>query len=456
MAMSSARKGWAAVGLAASLSLVLAACGGDDGDDDETAGGGGETGGGGGDCAFAEDYGDLEGTEISVYSTIVAPEDAPLEASFDAFEECTGATVVYEGSDEFEAQLPIRIQGGSPPDLAIIPQPGLLASLVRDYDAVIPVPDEARANVEASFDPSWIEYGTVDGTYYGTPFGANVKSFVWYSPSAFEGAGYEVPETWDDLIALSDQIVEDGGLPWCAGFGSGDATGWPGTDWIEEVMLRTAGADVYDQWYRHEIPFNDPQVVSAFDTVGEILKNDEYVNGGLGDVASIATTRFEDAGLPILDGNCWMHHQASFYQANWGEGVEVGEDGDVFAFYLPGIDPAHGNPVLGGGEFTAAFTERPEVQAFQTYLSSDHWHAERASHGNFVSANRTVPIDAYESPVNQLSAEIIQDPEAVFRLDASDLMPAEIGTVAFWTGMVDWITGAETQETVDAIEAAWP
>ncbi|WP_026877851.1 ABC transporter substrate-binding protein [Jiangella gansuensis] len=452
MAKSSARKGWAAVGLAASVSLVLAACGGDDGDD-PTAGGDGD---GETDCAFAEDYGDLSGTEVTVYSTIVAPEDAPLEASFDEYEECTGATVVYEGSDEFEAQLPIRIQGGSPPDLAIIPQPGLLARLVRDFDAVIPVPDDATANVEASFDPSWIEYGTVDGTYYGTPFGANVKSFVWYSPSAFEGAGYEIPETWDDMIEISDQIVEDGGIPWCAGFGSGDATGWPGTDWVEEVMLRTAGPDVYDQWYLHEIPFNDPQVVEAFDTVGEILKNDQYVNGGLGDVASIATTRFEDAGLPILDGSCWMHHQASFYQANWGEGVEVAEDGDVFAFYLPGIEEEHGNPVLGGGEFVAAFAERPEVQTFQTYLSSDHWHAERASHGNFVSANRTVPIDAYESPVNQLSAEIIQDEEAVFRFDASDLMPAQVGTVAFWTGMVDWVTGASTQQTVDAIEAAWP
>ncbi|SDU36343.1 ABC transporter substrate-binding protein [Jiangella alkaliphila] len=454
MAMSSARKGWAAVGLAASVSLVLAACGGDDDGDDDTAGGG-DTGGGG-DCAFAEDFTDLDGTSVTVYSTIVAPEDAPLEASFDAFEECTGMTVVYEGSDEFEAQLPVRIQGGSPPDLAIIPQPGLLATLVRDFDAVIEVPEDARANVEASFDPAWVDYGTVDGTYYGTPFGANVKSFVWYSPSAFADAGYEIPTTWDDLIALSDQIVADGGMPWCAGFGSGDATGWPGTDWVEEVMLRTAGIDVYRQWYNHEIPFNDPQVVEAFDTVAEILKNDQYVNGGLGDVTSIATTRFEDGGLPILDGNCWMHRQASFYQANWGEGVEVGEDGDVYAFYLPGINPEHGNPVLGGGEFVAAFTERPEVQAFQRYLTTDHFHAERASKGNFVSANRTVPVDAYDSPVNQLSAEIIADPEAVFGFDASDLMPAEVGTVAFWTGMVNWITGAETQETVDAIEDAWP
>jgi alpha-glucoside transport system substrate-binding protein len=151
-----------------------------------------------------------------------------------------------------------------------------------------------------------------------------------------------------------------------------------------------------------------------------------------------------------------MHRQASFYAFNWGEGVEVAEDGDVFAFYLPPIEEEHGSPVLGGGEFTAAFAEREEVQQFQTYLSSDHWHAERASLGNFVSANKTVELDAYDSEVNRLSAEIFQDPEAVFRFDASDLMPAEVGTVAFWSGMVDWLTGASTQETLDSIQAAWP
>lgn len=453
MARSTAGRSITAAAGALGLSLVLVACGGDDSGDGD-GGSGGETGGA--ECDFAADYGDLSGTQITAYSTIVPPEDAPLEASFDKFEECTGATVVYEGSDEFEAQLPVRIQGGTPPDLAIIPQPGLLATLVRDYDAVVPAPDEVKANVEASFDPSWIEYGTVDDTFYAAPFGANIKSFVWYSPGAFEEAGYEVPETWDDMLALSDQIVADGGKPWCAGLGSGDATGWPATDWVEEVMLRNAGADVYDQWYKHEIPFNDPQVAEAVDIVGDILKNEDYVNGGLGDVSSIATTRFEDGGLPILQGNCWMHHQASFYAANWGEGVTVAEDGDVFAFYLPSIKEEHGNPVLGGGEFVAAFTERPEVQAFQTYLSSDHWHAERATLGNFVSANKTVPLDSYDSPVNRLSAEIFQDPDAVFRFDASDLMPAEVGTVAFWTGMVNWITGQSTQDTVDAIEAAWP
>lgn len=466
MANSRARRATVGVSSALALSLVFAACGGDDGDDDTAASDDtqaeeedGEDGGTADEeCAFAEPYGDLSGTEVTVYSTIVdAAEVEPLEASFDAFEECTGTTVVYEGSDEFEAQLPVRIEGGTPPDIALIPQPGLLAQLVNDYpDAVMPAPDETRANVEASFDESWIGYGTVNDTFYAAPFGSNVKSFVWYSPSAFADAGYEVPETWDELIALSDQIVDDGSVPWCAGVGSGEATGWPATDWVEDVMLRTAGPDVYDQWIDHEIPFNDPQVVEAMDTVGEILKNPDYVNGGLGGVESIATTDFGDAGLPILDGNCWMHRQASFYVSFWGEDVEIGEDGDVFAFYLPPIEEEHGSPVLGAGEFTAAFADRNEVQQFQTYLSSDHWHAERAALGNFVSANTTVPLDAYDDPILRLSAEIIQDENAVFRFDASDLMPGQVGSEALLTGMVDWLTGDSSQQVADAVEASWP
>jgi alpha-glucoside transport system substrate-binding protein len=214
---------------------------------------------------------------------------------------------------------------------------------------------------------------------------------------------------------------------------------------------------VYDQWYTHEIPFNDPQIIEAIDTVGEILKNEDYVNGGLGDVASIATTRFEDAGLPITLGQCYMHRQASFYAANWPEGTEVAEDGDIFAFYLPPIDPEQGSPVLGGGEFVAAFSDRPEVQAFQAYMATADWHAERTAQGGaFVSANLEVPLDLYDDPIDRLSAEILQDEETVFRFDASDLMPGAVGTGSFWTGMVDWLTGASTEEVADAIEESWP
>ena len=163
---------------------------------------------------------------------------------------------------------------------------------------------------------------------------------------------------------------------------------------------------------------------------------------------SIATTAFQDGGLPILEGECGMHRQASFYANQWPEGTEVAEDGDVFAFYLPPTTTSNGKPVLGGGEFVAAFADRPEVQAVQTYLSSDVWANEKAKAtlgGGWVSANKGLDVANLASPIDKLSVEILQDPEAVFRFDGSDLMPAAVGAGSFWKEMTDWITGERHQ-----------
>ncbi|MBO1751522.1 carbohydrate ABC transporter substrate-binding protein [Actinotalea sp. BY-33] len=452
----------AAVGGFAALALTLAACTPPPSDEDNNAGDDGDREIAEG-CEAFEQYGDLSGTTVTVYTSITAPEDQPHIDSYVPFEDCTGATIEYDGSREFEAQLPVRLQSGNAPDIAYIPQPGLMASLVRDFpDAAVEVGELAQSNVAEYYDPSWREYGSVDGTFYGTPLGANVKSFVWYSPSMFRDAGYEIPQTWDELIALSDQIVADGGTPWCAGIESGDATGWPATDWLEDVLLRTAGPEVYDQWLSHEIPFNDPQVAEALEAVGSILKNPDYVNAGYGDVQSIASTPFADAGFPILDGECWMHRQASFYAANWESaqpGTTVAEDGDVFAFYFPAMSTDE-RPVLGGGEFTVAFADRPEVAAFQAYLTSPEWVNTKIplhTTGGWVSANSDQDTTLYASPIDRLSAEQLADESATFRFDASDLMPGEIGTSAFWTEMVNWIASDKDNAAVlDDIEAAWP
>lgn len=450
-----------ALALAASgtgLALVLAACGGGDGDGGD-GGDGGDTASAEIDCSAYDEFGDLEGTTVNVYTSIVEPEQATQEASYDAFEECTGVTVEYEGSREFEAQLLVRIQAGNAPDIAYLPQPGLLNTIVNDFpEAIVPAPDATVANVDEFFSEEWKEYGTVDGTFYAAPLGANAKSFVWYSPSMFADAGYEVPTTWTEMMDLSQQIADTDAIPWCAGVESGDATGWPGTDWIEDVVLRTAGPDVYDQWVTHEIPFNDPQIVEAWDTTGEILKNPDFVNAGLGGVDSIATTAWTDAGYPILDGTCWMHRAANFYATQWPSGTEVGPDGDVYAFYLP-TDQTDMKPVLGGGEFVAAFNDRPEVQAFQTFLSSADWANAKAvatPDGGWVSANNGLDPANLATEFDQMTAELLADEQTVFRFDGSDLMPGDVGAGTFWTGIVNWLTGQSTQEVVDRIENTWP
>ncbi len=310
MALNSKRRIAALTGVLA-VALTATACG----SSDDSSGGSASSGGTSTiDCAPYKAFGDLKGKTVSVYTSITAPEDAPHQASYKPFEECTGVTIKYEGSKEFEAQLPVRVKGGNAPDIAYIPQPGLLATMVAT-GAVKEAPPEVVANVDKNM-PDWKNYGTVDGKFYAAPLGANVKSFVWYSPKAFADKGYQVPKTWAELLALSDKIVADnpGGdvKPWCAGIESGDATGWPATDWVEDVMLRTAGAEIYDKWVKHEIPFNDPAVATALAEVGKILKNPKYVNGGYGDVKTIASTSFQDGGLPIArrSNTCYMHRQA--------------------------------------------------------------------------------------------------------------------------------------------------
>ncbi|MCW2777111.1 MAG: sugar transporter substrate-binding protein [Frankiales bacterium] len=442
---------------AVGLSVLLSACGGGSSSTKDTAAGGGASAGSNDVCAPYKAFGDLKGKTVSIYTSIVTPEDTPQINSYKPFEDCTGVTVKYEGDKSFETQVLVRARAGNPPDLAIVPQPGLLKQLVTT-GKVVKAPDAVSKNVDQYWTKDWKDYGTVDGTFYAAPLGANLKSLVWYSPSEFKEKGIEVPKTLDELKAVTDKLAQGGRKPWCAGIASGEATGWVVTDWMEDMMLRQSGPDTYDKWVKHEIPFNGPESTGALDAVGAYMKNPAYFNGGLGNVKSIASTTFQDGGLPILDGTCSLHRQASFYAANWPEGTKVAEDGDVFAFYLPG-KTADDKPVLGAGEFIAAFNDRPEVQAFQTYLSSADWANAKAKAtplGGWVSANKGLDPANLVSPIDKLAATTFQDKNAVFRFDGSDQMPAAIGSNAFWKQATAWIVGQSTKDTVDKIEAAWP
>jgi alpha-glucoside transport system substrate-binding protein len=448
--LTGSRRALAAAG-AFSVILAVGACSSGGGTSTETGGGNPSA-----DCAPYTKFGDIKGKTVSVFAGIVTPEDVLQKNSYKPFEDCTGAKIQYEADKTFEAQILVRAKAGNPPDIAILPQPGLLQQLVAT-GKVKEAPPEVVANVEKGWGPEWKTYGTVDGKFYAAPYGANVKSFVWYSPKEFQDKGLKPPTTLDELYQLSDKLAEGGRKPWCAGIGSGEATGWPVTDWMEDMMLRLNGPEEYDKWVKHDIPFNSAGPVAALDEAAKILKNPKYVNGGLGDVKSIASTTFQDGGLPILDGTCSLHRQASFYAANWPEGTKVGPDGDVFAFYLPG-KTAEDKPVLGGGEFIAAFADRPEVKAFQTYMASADWaNAKGAQGGNTVSANKGFDLSKCKcSEIDKLSVQLLQDPKTVFRFDGSDLMPAAIGSNAFWKQSTSWITGQSTQQTLDNIEAAWP
>jgi alpha-glucoside transport system substrate-binding protein len=415
-----------------------------------------------GNCAAYGKYGKYNGAKVTIYTSITNPE---LQYHIDAikpFEQCTGITVQYQGTKDFEGQLKPKVQGGNAPDIALFPQPGLLQTFATS-GSLKPATDAYTKEAEQNWVSSWIGYGTVDGVFFGAPLGANLKSLIWYSPKYFKQYGYSVPTTWADLKKLSDKMVSDGHKPWCVGIESGDATGWPLTDWMEEVMLRMYGPTVYDQWEQHKIPFNDPKVLNVLKEVGSIVKNPKYVNAGIGDVKSIATTAFQKGGLPIETGKCMLHAQANFYAANWDKGTKVAQDGDVFAFYEPTMSDKFGKVAEVGGEFVGAFSDRPEVEAVQLFLASGEWATAKAklnaaAHtSGWATANKQVDKSVFVDPIDKLSVQILTDPNATARFDASDLMPSQVGTGTFWTQMTQWILGNVTdQQALNNIEKSWP
>jgi alpha-glucoside transport system substrate-binding protein len=394
-----------------------------------------------GACAPYSAYAGHKGKTVTMFGSILSPESDSLAKSWSSFEKCTGITIKYTGSNTFESDLPVKVNGGNAPNLAIIPQPGLLTQMVLTGKVKKP-PSQTVAN-ENDWSAAWKTYGSVGGTFYAAPMSANMKTLAWYSPKYFAAHKYTVPTTWKDLIALSNKIVSDknGAKPWCGGISSGTASGWPATDWLEEAVLGTYGGKVYDDWISHKVKFSDPKIITAMNTVKSYLQNPAFVNGGYGGVQSIATATFQNAGLPILKNKCAMLQQASFYAAQWPKGTTVSPTGDVFAFYLPPVNPSVSTPVEGGGEFVTAFSSDPAVQAVQNYVSSPEWADSRIKVApGWVSANQKVNQALYTDPLDKLSAKYLADPKATFRFDASDAMPAAVGSGAEWKAMVQWFS----------------
>lgn len=462
------RRALALTAAAGAAVLAVAGCsssggGGNGGSTGGNTGSSSSNNGGGNVSAACKPYAAYmghSGTTVTMFGSILSPESDSLNKSWAQFDKCTGITIKYTGSNDFEAQLPVKVNGGNAPDLAIIPQPGLLQQMVAT--GTVKAPPAQTVQNENNWPSIWKTYGSANGTFYAAPMSANMKSLVWYSPKFFKAHNLQVPTTWSGLMSLSQKLVgimkSSGGKPWCGGIGSGTASGWPATDWLEEVVLGKYGGSVYDNWINHKVTFASPQIEGAMNVVKNWMQNPNWVNGGFGGVSSIASTQFQNAGFPILKNKCAMLQQASFYEAQWPKGTKVGPTGDVFAFYLPAVNPSIKTPVEGGGEFVTAFADRPEVQAVQNYLSSPEWADSRIKVApGWVSANTKVDQSLYTDPIDKLSAKYLADKSATFRFDASDSMPAAVGADAEWKQMVAWFgSGQSVDTTAKNIDAAWP
>ena len=408
--------------------------------------------------------GDYDGETVDVFGQWPDAEGVAFDTSLDAFRDATGINVVFSNPTNYETVLKVRVEGGLAPDIAQLAQSGLMRQFAADgklidLDTVLDG-DFVRENWSQGF----IDAASANGTMYGLYYKQDLKSIVWYPVDAFEAAGYTAPSTWDELTTLTEKIKADGnGAPWCTTVEHGAVSGWVATDWIEDVLLRTAPVETYDAWVAHEIPFTDPAIVNAMNIVGETWFGDGNTYGGS---ERINGTWVGDTQTPMFDDppKCWLHKQAAWIPDFWPEGTHpTADDPDAEwaseFFYFPAIDEQYGNPVLGGSDQFVMFNDRPEVRAFIQWLSTPESVESRVATGGFLSASNAVPADWYKTyPMTGL-AEIARN-ASVSRADASDSMPAALGGPdgAFLKGMVKWIqqNGEGTEEILAEIDAAWP
>ncbi|MCX8996143.1 ABC transporter substrate-binding protein [Rhizobiaceae bacterium BDR2-2] len=409
--------------------------------------------------AFKQAHADLKGQTLTIFGPWRGDDEALFRTVLAYFSDATGIDVRYSSSENYEQQIVIDTQAGSPPDIAILPQPGLYADLAAK-GFLVPLGQDVADWVKENYGAgeSWVNYGTYKGrdgveAYFAFPFKADLKSMVWYVPENFEEAGYEIPETMEDLFKLSDRIVADGGTPWCIGLGSGGATGWPATDWVEDILLRQQPPEVYDQWVSNEIKFNAPEIVAAIEEFGKFAKNSKYVDGG---VAAVASTDFRDSpkGLFTIPPKCYLHRQASFVPSFFPEGVELGTDVDFF--YLPPYASKAdlGKPVLGAGTLVSITRDTRPARAFIDFLKTPIAHEVWMAQSSFLTPYKAAKPEAYANEQMRRQGEILTT-ATTFRFDGSDLMPGQIGAGAFWTGMVDFVGGKSAEQAATEIQNAW-
>ncbi|MGC5617537.1 ABC transporter substrate-binding protein [Georgenia sp. Z1491] len=458
MARGMGRRRSMAVVAGLTAAAMLAACGGgadddseDTGDDGSSENGsdGGDSGdGGGAELPELEGYADLGGETLVVASDWSGAEQENFEIVLDAFEEATGAEVTYESyGNNVATTIGTRVEGGNPPNLALIPQPGLMDQLAADGN-IVPLSEDTLAAVEENYAETWIDLGSVDGEVYGVWFKAANKSTIWYNTQVYEDAGAEVPETWEDFVSTL-QLVSDSGVP---GLSVGADVGWPLTDWFENVYLRTAGPEMYDQLADHEIPWTDPSVVEALETLAEVWSNDALLleGGGQRSFPDSVTSVFSD---PPEAGTVF---EGDFVAGNIADQTEavVGED----ALFYPWPTMNDSAPsVMGAGNVAVAFDENEATSELMRYLASPEAANIWIELGGFTSPNQNADLDLYPDEISLEIAQNLVDAE-VFRFDLSDLAPSAFGGTegeGMWQILIEFYTDpSDPEATAQALEDA--
>jgi alpha-glucoside transport system substrate-binding protein len=409
-----------------------------------------------------------KGKTVSIQVQWTQGELTNFENSLADFQKATGITIQVDSvPTSHETVLKSRIEGGAPPDIAQLAQPtGILA-----YGAEGKVIDLATfmdpAKLKTTY-PATIGLYTSGSHIWGLPYKADVKSTIWYPIKAFAAAGYQVPKTWTDLIALSDKIVAAGSNPWCISAGGpGDATGWQITDWVEEVVLKTKGLQYYNDWISHKVTFEDPGIKDAFDKyVGKIFFTPNYVYGG---PQAIINTDQKTTMDPMFNSDlsapkCWMQKVPTWYGPDFFPDQRasgtlskyvVGTDVGIFPF--PTIDPSQAN-VEGSADAMFMLADRPEVRAVEEFLGTPQGLQRWIEAGSAISPNTSTPATWYAGAYKLSVANTVLSTASGIGFDASDSMPAAVGAGTFWTQSDAWVqnNGQNTDAVLKAIDDSWP
>ena len=367
-----------------------------------------------------------------------------------------GITVKFTKAASWDTEIRTRVQGGNPPDVGLFPQPGLMCDLAKQKK-LVPFDDATVATDKETLVPGFVEAGTcADSKVYGLPNEVSVKSVLWTDAPSFKAAGYTAPRTLDDLLALTAKIKADGKTPWCIAAESGAATGWPITDWIEDLVLRFAGPDNYDKWVKGELKFNSPEIKPAWEYFQKIAFGDGFVRGG---TKSIVATNFQTGGNALFTKppGCYLFKQATFVANKGGfpDAVIANLDKETQPLPFP-AKTVGDNAVLVGGDLAAAFNNDANTLKLRNFIASKENGTQQAKNGAF-SPHKTADVSLLPNKTLQTIASEVLYKATAARFDGSDAMPAKVGAGTFWTEPVKWLTGGQDlNTTLDNIDASFP
>jgi alpha-glucoside transport system substrate-binding protein len=385
-------------------------------------------------------------TDIRVLASWQGPEIEAFRAVVAPFEERTGHRVIMNSTRDLKGSLQRSLTADDPPDLAGLPGPGYLLELARSGNLVDlgDVVDIGAYKSETA--PGFVELGTVEGKLVGVFIKGTVKGLFWYQPDVFEPGA---PASWAELQSAALRASGDV-PPWCVGLASDASSGWPGTDWVEDFVLRQSGPRIYDDWVAGTLRWTSPHIRWAFQSFGTVLSEDDVAGG----MEGALQTHFSRAGDGLLTDPpaCLLTHQGSFMSTFLDEAV--GQHGGRYDFIpFPDIDPRFGGALIGAGDLFALTRDTPGGRELLRYLISAEAQQLMVQGGGAISGNLTV--QEYPDELTERQAQLLADAD-LFRFDASDSMP-DVMHEAFWQAILDFATDPGQLDAIlehlDAVQA---